>query len=57
MKIACDKCLKVIDLDDKEKMLKISTEHSTFFLCKDCQKGFWQAVDNNQPPIVQRDSP
>lgn len=51
MKIACDKCLKVFEHDGKSDLLKVSTEHSVFYLCKDCQYGFWRSVDSKQPAI------
>ena len=50
MKIACDKCLKVKD-SDNHGMLRVSTEHQTYFLCKECEHGFWQAVDYRLPKI------
>jgi len=50
MKIACDKCLKVKDADNND-FLKVSTVHSTFFLCKEYEDGFWQSVDSRLPKI------
>lgn len=55
MKVACSKCETVIDADrmSKKDWLKVSTEHSTFLLCKHCQDGFWMAVDSGLPPVVK----
>lgn len=55
MKIACDKCEKVIDSERvrHEDWLKVSTEHSVFMLCKHCADGFWMAVDSQLPPVVE----
>lgn len=51
MKIACDKCLTVIDIDDAEDWLKVKTEYSTYRLCPKCSHGFWLAVDPAYPPV------
>lgn len=56
MKIACDKCNAVTD-SYRHDYLKVSTENSTFFLCKECAYGFWQAVDSGQPKIQKPKSP
>ena len=54
MKIACNKCEKVEDIDRlrNEDWLKVSTEHSAYWLCKRCADGFWMAVDRKLPPVV-----
>lgn len=53
MKVACDKCLKVEDEDRLNDWLKVRTEYSTFLLCPHCAAGFWMAIDNNLPPVVE----
>lgn len=55
MKIACDKCEKVISQDyaRREDWLKVSTENTSYMLCKHCAKGFWMAVDSQLSPVVE----
>lgn len=54
MKIACNKCLKIkdIDLGFPEKWSRIKTEYSEYILCDKCMDGFWQAIDSNYPPVI-----
>ena len=56
MKVACNKCHKVIDADyvRRENWLKVSTSNSEFVLCEHCADGFWMAVDNQLPPVVRQ---
>ena len=55
MKVACDKCNKVIDADyvKRENWLKVQTDCSTFLLCEHCAEGFWMAVDSAKPPVIE----
>jgi uncharacterized protein with PIN domain len=55
MKVACNKCNKIIDADHvkREKWLKVQTECSTFLLCEHCADGFWMAVDSGLPPVIK----
>jgi len=56
MKIVCDKCLKVVEKSEGERWLIITTNYNLdYILCPDCENGFWQAVDNELPPI-QKDA-
>ena len=55
MKIACDKCLKVVDDNEGKKWLVIQTSYSKFILCPNCADGFWHAVNSCYPPI-QKDT-
>lgn len=52
MKVACDKCLKVEDMDNMDGWLRVRTDYSEYRLCPDCANGFWMAVDHELPPIV-----
>ncbi len=56
MKIACDKCLTVVE-GDKNDFLKISTTYFTFYLCASCEDAFWRSVDHNLPPIKKPQPP
>ena len=55
MKVACNKCNKVIDADHvkRENWLKVQTDCSTFLLCEHCVDGFWMAVDSALPPVIE----
>lgn len=53
MKIACDKCRKIEDIDRLKDWLKVRTNYSEFWLCPHCADGFWMAVDSKLPPVVK----
>ena len=54
MKIACDKCSKVIDIDIgfPDNWLRVKSDSLEFRLCPVCAEGFWQAVDDHYPPVI-----
>lgn len=57
MKIACNKCHKIIDeyFVRDATWLKVKTDSDTYMLCGHCAKGFWQAVDHELPPVVKKE--
>lgn len=52
MKIACDKCEKVVHEDKTRDWVAIRTVHSKYNLCPDCSNGFYNSVDRLYPKSI-----
>lgn len=57
MKIACDKCMEVIDANNikVKDWLRVRTDYTEYRLCPICSDGFWRAVDSELPAIIKQE--